>query len=885
MSQSAGTLSSLTADVLTAFPAEELAFGLLEASLTGVALYLPVYDPAGSGQIIDLTIELLNPAARRILNLDARPQKSYLTLFPHTLATGVFDFHCRTFESGQPGRFSVNYQADGLDNYFHLSARRVGAGLLVSFTDTADHDRTAVEVALRESQGQEKVARAEAEQQWARLERFFMQAPAMIAIFEGPGHVFRLVNSQYQRLVGNRPLLGKPIREAMPELEGQPIFDLLDEVYHTGKTYHANEMLVQLDHDNTHPRELEKRYYNFIYQPTHDGTGNVDGIFVFAYEVTTLVRARQQVEDAQLELQTLNMQLGSTNEELQAANEETRANIEELSLAQQSLQQLNRELEGRVEHRTHEAQQALAEAERQRARLERFFMQAPAAICILDGPDLVYELVNPQYQQLFPGRTLLGHPLEKVMPEFTSEPILGILRQVYQTGETYEGKEVKLRLPRQSDETPEDVYLNFVYQARFDEQGAIDGILVFAYDVTAQVLARRQIERSEQEFRTVTNAIPHMVWTATPDGNVDYYNEQWYHYTGSSPEQAQGRGWMQSYHPVDLPLVQEKWEQALQTGEPYLQEARLRRADGAYRWFMVRALSVRDEQGQVLKWFGTITDIHQQRGLAEALQLTSRKLATTNKDLRKAHDDVQTTNDELGQANEELTRMNQDLDNFVYTASHDLKQPVNNMAGVFEELKRTATFHDPEAARLVRMFEEALSQIHSTIQGLAEVVQAGRRTEQLRAESVALLPLTQGIIQSMHSQVAATRAEFELDFDAVPVVYFARLGLQSVLYNLLSNALKYAQPGRTPRVRVATQRDGQGEVVLLVQDNGLGLDMSRYGSELFQMFRRFHDHVNGSGLGLYLVNRIVQQAGGHIDVESTLGEGTTFRIHLPGRAG
>src|ERR1700754_3268319 len=127
---------------------------------------------------------------------------------------------------------------------------------------------------------------------------------------------------------------------------------------------------------------------------------------------------------------------------------------------------------------------AQAEVERQRDRLKRFFLQAPAGICILDGPDFVFELVNPPYQQLFPNRELLGKPLLEALPELKDQPIPDILRDVYTSGITFEGKELLAPLARTIGGPVEDRYFNFIYQARQDANGEIDGILVFVIEVT-----------------------------------------------------------------------------------------------------------------------------------------------------------------------------------------------------------------------------------------------------------------------------------------------------------------------------------------------------------------------------------------------------------------
>ncbi|QNE39893.1 PAS domain-containing protein [Hymenobacter sp. NBH84] len=720
-----------TANLQPTFSADDLLVGLLEVSHTCILLLKPVW--AENATLVDFEFVLLNTMAQQMLQLPAQPTGTQLGLYPQSRLNGVFDFYCRTFLTQQPGKHHLDYQIN-TTTPFYLSARRAGEGLLVSFSNSVTYSSTSIEEALRASQARERAALADAETQRSHLERLFMEAPAMITILEGPNHIFKLVNPLYQQLVGPRALLGKPIAHAMPELQGQPIFDLLDKVYQTGEPFHATEMLVQLDHGNS--GTLGHNYYNFIYQPTHNHKGDIDGIQVFAYEVTAQVVARLRIEASEQQQRVLNEELAAANEELQAANEEIRSNNDALFSAQLALRRLNQELESRVQHRTRELQAAQAEAERQRARLERLFMQAPGAICILNGPELVYELVNPAYQRFFPGRRLLGLPISEAIPELTQQSVWQILQRVYQTGEPYEGNEWLIRAARTDDGPMEDIYFNFVYQARHGADGTIDGIMTFAYEVTEQVVARNQIDEA------------------------------------------------------------------------------------------------------------------------------NRELSTTN---------------------QQLTRINQDLDNFVYTASHDLKQPVNNMAGIFEELKRTATFHDPDAPLLLGMFESALTQIHSTVGGLAEIVQVERYHGQLFTDTVQLLPLTQAIIQSMHHQVAASGAVFALEFDEVPTLDFAQLSLQSILYNLLSNALKYAHPDRPPLIRVATERTPEGMPILVVQDNGLGMDLARYGADLFQMFRRFHDHVHGTGVGLYLVNRLVEQAGGRIVVESTVGEGTTFRVYLAGK--
>ena len=178
------------------------------------------------------------------------------------------------------------------------------------------------------------------------------------------------------------------------------------------------------------------------------------------------------------------------------------------------------------------------------------------------------------------------------------------------------------------------------------------------------------------------------------------------------------------------------------------------------------------------------------------------------------------------------------------------------------------------------MFERALQQIYATINDLSELVQVQKQRHYAPTELVALDTLTTEVLLSIQEQLTATGATVSTSFGAAPAVTFVRPSLQSILYNLLSNSLKYAAPGRPPRIQVSSAFL-DGNLVLTVQDNGLGIDLARFGSQLFQLFRRFHDHVEGSGMGLYIVNRIAQGHGGHVEVDSTVGEGSTFRVYLP----
>jgi signal transduction histidine kinase len=394
--------------------------------------------------------------------LAAQPGGTLRTHFPDTWRTGVFAFYQRVFETGEAGHFRFPYQADGLDNYFHLAARRSGERLVVSLTDTSDHDRTPVEVALRESQAREQAARAEAERQRGELARLFAQAPVAMALFRGPDYVIELANEPMAAIWG-RPLaqvLGQPVFTALPFVREQGFEAIFAEVLAQGTEHYLPEMLVDLD--RAHTGRPTPGYFNLTYRPKRDDQGQIMGILTIAQEVTEQVLARRQVE------------------------------------------QLNHDLEARVAERTHQLEarqaEALAAAERRAAEREELYQvlaQTPAAVAITRGAEHRYLYANPATQALFANRQLVGRTVAEALPEAAGLGLLALLNRVYTTGKTFFGAEWPLTFAGPGGTPGEVRYFNFTYQA-YREGGQVVGISTFAYDVTEQVLARQQAQATQQ---------------------------------------------------------------------------------------------------------------------------------------------------------------------------------------------------------------------------------------------------------------------------------------------------------------------------------------------------------------------------------------------------
>ena len=268
------------------------------------------------------------------------------------------------------------------------------------------------------------------------------------------------------------------------------------------------------------------------------------------------------------------------------------------------------------------------------------------------------------------------------------------------------------------------------------------------------------------------------------------------------------------------------------------------------------------------------------QGMNRQLRDSLAELTEMRQELHDKNTQLSLANKEIVARNQQLARINQDLDNFVYAASHDLKQPVNNLRGLFEEMRHSVTFHDPEATVVLRLVDESLTNLSTTITDLAAVVQEQRSPGEQTDEVVTFSSLTTEVLQALRPQILATGASIETDFSQLPTLQYVPSSLRTILHNLLSNALKYHHPDRVPHVQVRTHLTGDVPV-LEIQDNGLGMNLERYGDELFHLFRRFHPQAGeGTGVGLFLVNRLVQARGGHIDVEAQEGLGTTLRLFL-----
>ena len=284
--------------------------------------------------------------------------------------------------------------------------------------------------------------------------------------------------------------------------------------------------------------------------------------------------------------------------------------------------------------------------------------------------------------------------------------------------------------------------------------------------------------------------------------------------------------------------------------------------------------------------FAVARDITQQVAARQKIEQSGKQaqaladeLAAANEELRVSSEEVRFTNQELSSTNEQLRRTNADLDNFVYTASHDLKAPILNIEGLLKALEKQlgpSIRQNPTVEQIYGLLHNSVNRFKATIGDLTEVARISKESQEDVAPIV-IEEVLREVIEDLGPQIGQARARLEVSLECPPVP-FSRKNLKSVLYNLLSNAVKYRAPDREPVVRISCRQE-EGCQVLTVADNGLGMDM-RQEEKIFGLFKRLHAHVEGSGIGLYIVKRMVENAGGTIRVESEVGVGSAFRVYF-----
>ena len=384
---------------------------------------------------------------------------------------------------------------------------------------------------------------------------------------------------------------------------------------------------------------------------------------------------------------------------------------------------------------------------------------------------------------------------------------------------------------------------------------------IYGHDITERRLAEESLRESEERFRYMANSVPQLVWVARANGFIYWYNQRWYDYTGTNPEQMEGWGWQMVHDPVVLPKVMKEWTESIASGQAFEMNFPLRRGDGQFRTFLTRVEPWKDSEGKVLQWFGTNTDV-------EIMKQAENEIRSLNIEL----------DNRVNERTAKLEAANKELEAFSYSVSHDLRAPLRAVHGytkiLMEEYKNTL---DDEGKRICDVISSSATKMGELIDDLLSFSRIGR--SDLNPSVIDMNKLVVMNFDGITSPTERERIKFKVS--KLQKSYGDVKLISQVWINLISNAIKYSSKNKVSEILIGSSVS-EKMVTYYIKDNGVGFDM-QYSHKLFGVFQRLHSEseFEGNGVGLAIVQRIILKHGGKVWAEGEVDKGATFYFSLP----
>ena len=518
--------------------------------------------------------------------------------------------------------------------------------------------------------------------------------------------------------------------------------------------------------------------------------------------------------------------------------------------------------------------------------LRNTILQSPVAMCILKGPSFVVEIANTRMFELW-GRSadeLLHRPIFDGLPEARHQGLEGLLQHVYSTGESFSANERPVILPRQ--EKADTVYINFVYEPFFDGEGTISAIIAVAIDVTEQVVSRKKVEENREELQMAVEIAELGAFEVNLQTNRASYTERIRQWFGLEELELDMDAVFMTIHPDDRLQIKKGIQDAIVNEENS-------RHDVTYRIVNKTENSVRhvrsigriffDSEGKAFQVRGILQDVTPQILYRQKMEESEAKLQQ-----RVAERTI-----ELENANNELMRSNVNLEEFAYAASHDMKEPIRKIHFFSDRLKHGLKDKlDEEQTRLFNRMENAAQRMSSLIDDLLTYSHISKGVSHL--ETIDLNKKLQQVMQDLELEIEERGAK--INADPLPVIHGHKRQIQQLFQNLLGNAIKYSKPGVAPEVQIRTrivrgaetpkplsgvEADKQFHLIEII-DNGIGFEQ-KDADRIFHVFTRLHGNAEyrGTGVGLSIARKVVENHNGYIWADSEPGKGSAFRILLP----
>ena len=647
-----------------------------------------------------------------------------------------------------------------------------------------------------------------------------LSSPAPIAILKGPSYIITTANNAIIEIWGKGTnIIGKALFSILPEWEEKGFQNLFQAVFTSAKPSQALETAIPLLHNG----KLEARYYNFLFQPVLNLMGEVEGIGIIATDVTSQVL-------------------------------------------------LNQKLKKSEEH------------------FRKLMLQAPVAICIFRGPEFTVEIANEEMLRFW-GRSeeeVINKPVFEAMPELVGQGFEELLINVLKTGERFSTNEVSVGFMKGGK--IEKVFINLVYEALYDDDGSISGVLAVANVITDLVNARKRMEVQSTLFTDMLMAAPGFVCTLLgPDHVYNLVNAKYQSLFGN--RKIKGLPIKQALPELEGQGFYELLDNVYQTGKVYLGidvPIILGRDDTSIletRYFNLSYQPMYDEDRTIFSILVFGYEVTEQV-IAKNKNLEGEQLRA-----KELEEKVQERTIELIKANDDLKKMNEKLESFTYVTSHDLQEP----------LRKIQTF----GARLLDVEQDVLSD--KSKEYFKRIMNAANRMQTLindllsyatigikdqHSESTNLNKIVAEVQDDLMESIAEKSVKIEVG--ALGEAAINPFHFRQIMTNLIANAIKFSITDKQPHIiinsKIIAGKDLQGINLLSnknylhisISDNGIGFN-PEYKEKIFDVFQRLHSRQEyaGTGIGLSIVKKIVENYNGVIAANSVQGEGTTFNIYLP----